>query len=389
MTNIRKAYLENHPNKKVLGSESQLQKNMAMWFFVSNNFDVKLETLILLDKIQLSRFSIEELSKFILMIETEMLKEMSPGDSTQESEGVNLTESIALNETEDGRLLSNDRPLEESYRSLNFEKMGMQNTFPNEFVEEGTTTDISHNEFEALDMKNKKEWILAKIMQLNISKKVQNQLVDRFDLMIKMEDQIFQEQLDQLQYLETQLEQAKEKNSLTIEEENMILNQLEEKEKQLLSIDYEYKQAKDKLISSEREKKKLEENFVSEVLGLQTELDQKLIQIQNLDQRNKELMDSKRNFEQMITEYKEYSDNCKNETKEVRESKNNEIKKLKNELNWVKENNNKEKQAFLQKVEVEKIALEQTIRELIYKNKVKINRIYKKILIILKSNYKN
>jgi hypothetical protein len=379
MDHIRKPYLKNHPDKKIIGSQSQLQKKMAMWFFITNNFDKKLETLILLDKIQLSRFSLDELSKFILMIETEMLKELSPNDgSTQRTEGISLDESITLNDNQSP--FSSNTPLDESYRSLNFDKMGMQSQIPNEFTEVGTVTDISQNEFENMDMKHKKEWILAKIMRLNISSKVQNQLVDRFDLMIKMEEQINQENIERLKLLEFQLEKEKEKNSHTIEEENMILNQLEEKEKELMSLDYDFKQIRERLKASEKEKNKLEENFVSEVLGLQTELDQKLIKIQNLDQRNKELLESKKNFEQMINEYKEYSDNCKNETKEISEKKEKEINNLKNEINWINEKNKKEKQAFLKKVEGEKVVLEQTIRELIYKNKVRLIRIYKKTL---------
>ena len=145
---------------------------------------------------------------------------------------------------------------------------------------------------------------------------------------------------------------------------------MEEKEKQLLSLEYDFHQTKERLSLTEKEKVKLEEDFVSEILGLQTKLDQKLLQIEKLDRRNSELVEAKKQFEEMVEQYKQYSDDCKRETREVRKAKQEEIEKLKDKLAWQKEEHLQEKNDLLGKVDAEKIAMEQTIRELMYRNKV-------------------
>ena len=346
-----------------------------MWFFVVKNFELKLETLILLDKIQTSRFTEKDLSDFIVFIESEMVREMNSGGG-----GPKLDSSVWVDQPSDsgefdakgGRHSPGDRStaLEDSYQSLNFEKMGSFDKLAETYQEEGVDPHLDGGQFKLLSQEDKKQWVLAKIMQLDISAQTQNQLVDRLDLVMKGEEKERQEELQRRRLLETRLGQLEEDNSLTLQEEKLILNQLEEKERQLLSVEYDFRQTRERLGASEKEKKRLEEKFISEVLGLQTQLDQKLFQIKSLDQKNADLLESKRQFEQMIEEYKQYSQDCRKETGEVRAAKEREIGELRRELDWEKERSRADREAFLSKVEGEKIALEQTIRELIYKNKV-------------------
>ena len=353
-----------------------------MWFLVTNNFDVKYETLILLDKIQRSRFDKDELSKFILVIETEMLKEIGPRDqSTLGSERTIFEESVVIGGKPPGQGQYNfiddgsdskgkETSLEESYRSLNFNKLEAQGKLTKGFSDEGTRSDMTKEEFNALSFQQKKEWILAKIMSLGVSFETQNELVDRFEAVLRVEEQLHRENQERLEFLETELGKAKQNNDDNLQEEHLILEQLEDKEAQLLSLKYDFREVKEKLDRAESEKKKLEENFVTEVLGFQTEIDQKLLQIRNLDQRNKELLASKKNFEQMIEEYKQYSEECKTQSKEVGRAKDAEIQALKDKLRWTEEADKQAKEAVQVKFDSEKIALEQTIRELMYKNKV-------------------
>jgi hypothetical protein len=362
-----------------------------MWFIISNNFEVKLETLILLDKIQKSRFTESEFSEFIVYIEGEMVKEMNAqGKGSPSKNSSSLYDSVTIEDKEDYDIFGKKSPkskdrnknLEESYQSLNFEKMDTLNRLPTLYQEEGVNPDLDQSQFSQLDFPEKKKWILTKIMQLNISTETQTQLVDRFDAVMQIEEQLRNENQEQLRVLENRLGQMQKDNSLTLQEEKLILKQLEEKEKQLLSVEYDFGQVKERLGKSEREKKRLEEKFISEILGLQTQVDQKLLQVQTLDEKNKKLMESKLQFEKMIEEYKEYSEECRRETKDIKKSKDEEIKKLKEELVWVKENHREQRHAFLAKVDGEKIALEETIRELMYKNKVSLIRICKRILIV-------
>ena len=353
-----------------------------MWFFISDNFDLKLETLIMLDRIQNSFFSQRDLEKFISSAESKMLKELNesniPEDTTNDK--INLGESIRLD----------DLNQDDVYTTVKMDnyQTGKPDHFKNDLKNNNLrksqgmfkkTNTNDFDNFERMNSKEKKQWLLKKIMELNISSNVQNQLVDRIEGIIKIEEQKQIELNNQLQILEKNIIRLKKNKSQNQMDEGLILEQLESKEKQLINLETEYKTIKDKLFLIEKEKSKMEETFVGEVLGLQTGLDQKLLQIQSLDKRNKELSEAKEDLENMVDEYKKYSESCKIRTKEVEQDKNKQITELKKEMNWLKDTYDQKRENLLDKVEVEKLALEQTIKELMFKNKVILNRIYKKI----------
>lgn len=374
---MKDAFTRARPQARLQGSGSQLQKEVAMWFFISNNFEVKYETLILLDQIKRSRFSVEDLATFIAKVEGDMLKDFGPGESsTQGSEGSAYRESVVIGGNRPHSGGSSGSPggqgasLEESYRSLNFSKLPSKASNDQLLATEGLSTDLTRSQFAALEFQQKKEWLLGKIMRLQISAGTQKELVDRLESTLRGEEQLLSENQSRMLFLEQQLSKAKQNNSKTRQDEHLLLAQLEQKEQQLLSAESEFKQAREKLVSSEREKKKLEENFMAEVLGFQTDLDQKLLQIQMLDRRNRELVEEKKGFEDMVEEYKLFSEDCKREARDLREAKDAEIGQLQKALDWEKQSQRRERAAEKQGFEVEKLALEQTIRELMYKNKV-------------------
>lgn len=341
-----------------------------MWFFISDNFDLKIETLILLDKINSTSFDQIELERFIKRIESQMLTDMNKSGTGEDTimDTINLAESMRINE-------------DDQYKTFKFDQMGGQN--------DQTKGDPRRNRrktepalamrkakweapqsFEGMSRAEKKQWLLNKIMELNISSNVQNQLVERIESIIREEAQQSQKLKDKLADLEDKIKRLKQNKSQNQLDEGRILEELETKEKQLIQLESEHKTVSKRLEKLEREKSKMEKKFVSEVLGLQTGLDQKLLQIQSLDARNQELTQAKEDLEEMVDEYKKFSDSCKQKTRDVEDEKNKQIRELRKEIDWLKTSSQKEKEALLEKVEVEKLALEQTIKELMFKNKV-------------------
>jgi chromosome segregation ATPase len=352
------------------GGSNKLLKIEAMWFFISDNFDLKIETLILLDKIQMSSFNQNELEKFIQSIESQMLKDMNQSNVQDDStnDAINLAESMRFDD--------------DKYRTVKFDQYG---TAKNEKLNKNMrrkTENIGHgmmkkptwgssnDNFDELSGLEKKQWLLHKIMELNISSNVQNQLVDRIEGIMRNEEKEQSRLKREMMTLEEKIKRLKQNKSQNQMDEGKILEELESKEKQLIQLESEYQSVNEQLMRVEKEKTKMEENFVGEILGLQTGLDQKLIQIQTLDQRNKELTESKKDLEDMVDEYKKYSETCKKRTKEVEEEKNAQIRELRKEIDWQKTSFEQKRENLIGKMDVEKIALEQTIKELMFKNKV-------------------
>lgn len=341
-----------------------------MWFFISDNFDLKIETLILLDRISVSSFDESELEVFIKKVESEMLTQMNQSTLVDETvnETINLAESMRI---DDDDLYKTFKP--DSTGALKEANRMRRKTEPNNLMMRQNTWENKES-FNQLDRAGKKQWLLNKIMELNISSNVQNQLVERIEEMIRQENQQKQKLKEQLKGLEDKIKRLKQNKSQNQLDEGKILEELELKEKQLIQLESEHKATAEKLRRVENEKGKMEEKFVSEVLGLQTGLDQKLLQIEGLDQRNRELAQEKEDLEDMVEDYKKFSDACKQKTREVEDEKNSQLKELRNEINWLKTSKEKEREKWLEKVEVEKLALEQTIKELMFKNKVRVNR---------------
>ena len=368
-------------------NSSELTKPEAMWFFISDNFDLKLETLIMLDKIESSHFSQRDLQNFISSIETKMLKDLNESTTVEENtnDQIHLGESIRFDEQQGGGDLYNTVKLD-NYRTgkpqhfknepRRRDQMGNQSKDLFKKSSEGL------DNFEGMSSREKKQWLLEQIMELKISSKVQNQLVGRIEGIMQIEEDKQRDLKKQLQMLEDKIQRLKKNKSQNQMDEGLILEELEAKEKQLIQLESEYKTVKDKLVLLEKEKGKMEETFVGEVLGLQTGLDQKLMQIESLDKRNRELSEAKEDLENMVDEYKKYSEGCKQRTKEVEQEKNAQITDLKKEINWLKQTFDQKRENLLEKVEVEKLALEQTIKELMFNNKVRVTRTCRRILSI-------
>lgn len=339
-----------------------------MWFFISDNFDLKIETLILLDKIALSSFDEFQLEAFIKKIESELLTQMNRSTVADDTvnETINLAESVRIDD-------------DDNYKTFKFDGAGQPNernrrrTEPaNKMLRQGTWE--RSDAYDELDRGGKKQWLLNRIMELNISHQVQNQLVERIEGMIRDENFQKQKLRDQLEVLEGKIKRLKQSKSQNQLDEGKILEQLELKEKQLIQLEGEHKATADMLKRVEKDKGKIEEKLVSEVLGLQTSLDQKLLQIEGLDRRNQELTQVKQDLEDMVEDYKQFSESCKQKTQEVEDEKNGQIKELRKELDWVKSAHEKSRDKWEQKMETEKVALEQTIKELMFKNKVRLSR---------------
>lgn len=347
-----------------------------MWFFISDNFDLKIETLILLDRIQMSSFKQRDLEKFISTTESQMLKEMNqsgvPDDLTNDR--IQLGESMRFDE-------------DDLYNTVKPDQFGTDKKRTGGMFKRTTSMSFSESEkFEKMSSKEKTEWLLRQIMELNISSKVQNQLVERIEAIMRMEEDRRRKIEEQMLAMEDKITRFKRRKSQNDVDEGRILVQLEEKETQLINLESEYKVVKEKFLKIDKEKTKMEENFVGEVLGLQTNLDQKLLQIQSLDKRNQELTEAKADLEDMVEEYKKYSESCKQRTREVEEEKNNQIAELRKEIDWVKTKYQDKKDSLLKNLEIEKLALEETIKELMFKNKVEVKRRYKKTSTISANN---
>jgi hypothetical protein len=318
----------------------------------------------------MSSFNENELEKFIQSLETQMLKEMNDSNAIDDSnnETINLAESIKFDD--------------DPYRTVKLDQFG---TLKNDQAVKGKmrrkTENIGHgmkkpswgntsDNFDGLSGLEKKQWLLHKIMELNISSSVQNQLVNRIEGIMREEEKEQSRLKRDMMALEDKIKRLKQNKSQNQMDEGKILEELEMKENQLINLESEYNTTKDQLMRIEKEKNKMEENFVSEILGLQTGLDQKLIQIQTLDQRNLELTESKKDLEDMVEEYKKYSETCKQKTKEVEREKNTQIKELRKEIDWQKTEFDLKNENLKNKLNVEKLALEETIKELMFKNKV-------------------
>jgi hypothetical protein len=339
-----------------------------MWFFISDNFDLKIETLILLDKIQMGSFKQRDLEKFIASTESQMLKDMNQSNVTEEQtqDQIQLGESIKFDE-------------DDLYKTVKLDQYGTdRNRTGGMFRKTGTANFGESDHFDRMSSREKKEWLLQKIMELKISSNVQNQLVDRIEAIMMMEEEKRQQVEKEVEVLHDKVRGLKQRKSQNATDEVKILQQLENRENQVIALETEYKTTREKLMKLEKEKSRMEENFVSEVLGLQTNLDQKLLQIQSLDKRNKELAEAKTDLEEMVEEYKKYSETCKQRTREVEDEKNGQIRDLKKEMDWVKSKYEDNKETLLKNIEVEKLALEETIKELMFKNKVRVTRTCKR-----------
>ena len=317
----------------------------------------------MLDKIQAGSFNEKQLEAFIASTESQMLADLNQSQTEDTMhDTIELGESVKFDEGDLYKTVKFDNfSTKQTTRRVSKEDIG-QAMFKKQISDSGG--------FDEMTSREKKEWLLRKIMELNISASVQNQLVDRIEALIKKEDDKRKELKGQLEVLENKIKRLKQNKSQNQLDEGKILEQLDSKEKQLIGLESEFKSVKDRLLLIEKEKSKMEENFVGEILGLQTGLDQKLLQIQALDKRNQELASAKEDLEEMVEEYKKYSESCKQRTREVEKEREEQVKELKKEIDWLKSKNDKKREAMLEKVEVEKLALEQTIKELMFKNKV-------------------
>ena len=341
-----------------------------MWFFISDNFDLKIETLILMDRIQMTSFNERDFESFIQSVESQMLKDMNESTAIDDSknETIDLGESVKFDDDnlyktfDQFGTLKNDNKRDKTKQRRNTENPGLNMRKP--------TWGNSQDNFDELSGLEKKQWLLHKIMELNISSSVQNQLVNRIESIMREEEKEQGRMRRDVMALEEKIKRLKQNKSQNQMDEGKILEELEMKENQLITLESEYNTTKDQLTRIEKEKHKMEENFVSEILGLQTGLDQKLIHIQSLDQINKELNETKKDLEDMVEEYKKYSETCKQKTKDVEKEKNVQIKELRKEINWQKNDFEAKKENLKSKFDLEKLALEDTIKELMFKNKV-------------------
>ena len=338
-----------------------------MWFLISNNFDLKLETLILLDKIGKSRFREKDLERFISNTESSFLEDMYKSNITTDptNENIELGESIRMDNG------SGDVDNQNLYKTV---ELGGGNTLPlnnrhRSFNVAPTNKEEDRN-FMELSQDQRKKWLLDKIMRLNISSGMQSQLVDRLEMVLKSEEKqriLKQSMLEELTDKVTRLQSKKSVNQL---EETLLLGQLESKEGQLMILESDFRKKSDKVTLLEKEKNKIQKTFMNEVFSLQTGLDQRLLKIETLETTNKKLEIEKVDLEEMVEEYKKYSDTCKERTKQVEEEKYLQIKEIRKELDLKEEESQKTYQDLTQKFHGEKLILEETIKELMFKNKV-------------------
>lgn len=234
-----------------------------------------------------------------------------------------------------------------------------------------TSKDLSASELPSISPSKRKEWLLRKIMSLNVSESLQLSLADGVETVFRLEDETRQQLEKRIKMLDGELHNEERNNQERTSDQNRLLEELEKRETALVSLESQWKRTNKQLEAAEEVKRKTEANFIKDVLALQKTVDTGLLQIEKLEKENKKLKGEKDDLEEMVSGYKTFTETCKKRAKEIEEEKNGQLKELRRQRDRERVQKEKEVTEINDKFAQERQILEQTIQELLFKNKVK------------------
>lgn len=299
---------------------------------------------MLVDKISKDPFTQNDLDSFIKKTEFNFLESMNKSSVFDDSSihNINLAESMQM---EDDQYNTNVN---------NYETVNINRNMRKSMID-----------FESMDLAQRKKWLLDRIMNLSIAPEIQQQIVDRLEIVFSSEEQNIIENNKKIQNLNSEIGKIQKRKSFNEIQGNKILEELGTKENELLNLQSELNKKTHKLKVIEKEKDKIEEKFMNDVLNLQTGLDQRMIQIENLGNTLNKLKEEKEMLENMIEDYKKYAENSFKKIKEVEDDKNKEIEVLEKNLKCLKEESDEQLKRNAENFGHEKATLEATIKELL------------------------
>ena len=259
-------------------------------------------------------------------------------------------------------VIDDDKPGHSPFRLKN---MHRQESIPATSQVQGNSSSLP-----SLSPTKRKEWLLQKIMALKVTESLQLTLADGVETVFRLEAESRHSLEERIRLLDGELHNEENKNQEKNSDQERLLEQLEKRETALVALESEWKKTNQQLETVEEKKRQSEADFIKDVLSLQRNVDTNLLQIEKLDKENKKLSGEKGDLEEMVKGYKTFTENCKRRAKDIEEEKNNQLKDVRKQRDRERVSKEREMGEVNQKFAEERQILEQTIQELLFKNKV-------------------